>query len=54
MASKRRSKALAAKRQRRARRFSTHGKGKSKYARKAKYLHNAGLWGFEVPSPKPW
>jgi len=35
------------------------GKGKSRqkkslYARKHEYLNKTGLWGFEVPSPKPW
>jgi len=30
------------------------GGGKSKYARKHAYLNKAGLWGFEVPTPKPW
>lgn len=27
---------------------------KSKYARKAAYLHKHGLWGWQVPEPKPW
>jgi len=35
------------------------GKGKSRqkksmYARKREYCNKSGLWGFEVPSPKPW
>ncbi len=32
----------------------TTGKGCSRYARKKKYLDRNGLWGFEVPAPKPW
>lgn len=27
---------------------------RSKYARKHAYLSKNGLWGFQVPSPKPW
>jgi hypothetical protein len=27
---------------------------KSKYARKAAWLFRHGVWGFEVPFPKPW
>jgi hypothetical protein len=26
----------------------------SNYARKRDYLHKHGLWGWEVPEPKPW
>lgn len=29
-------------------------KGNSRYARKAAYCHKHGVWGFEVPNPKPW
>jgi len=29
-------------------------KGKSKYRKKMEILHKSGLWGFEVPDPKPW
>jgi len=28
--------------------------GESKYARKRKYCIKNGVWGFEVPYPKPW
>ena len=28
--------------------------GQSNYARKARYLKRVGLWGFQVPEPKPW
>ena len=27
---------------------------KSLYARKREYCNKTGLWGFEVPAPKPW
>jgi hypothetical protein len=30
------------------------GKGRSNYGRKEAYLNKHGLWGFEVPEPKPW
>ena len=30
------------------------GGGKSKYARKHAYCSKHGVWGFEVPFPKPW
>lgn len=30
------------------------GGGDSRYARKRKYLARRGLWGWEVPEPKPW
>lgn len=44
---------FAAKRAARASRARTPGQT-SRYARKAKWLARHGLWGFEVPSPKPW
>lgn len=28
--------------------------GKSKYGRKSEWLHSHGMWGFDVPHPKPW
>ena len=28
--------------------------GKSRYARKHAYCVRNGVWGFEVPEPKPW
>lgn len=31
-----------------------NGGGESNYARKRKYCHKNGVWGFEVPFPKPW
>jgi hypothetical protein len=55
MKSKKRQKALAAKRQAKKTRFSKDGgRGNSRYARKAAYLHKNALWGWEVPNPKPW
>jgi hypothetical protein len=30
------------------------GGGESQYARKKAYCHKNGVWGFEVPEPKPW
>ena len=48
-----RARALAAKRAWKAARVG-HAEGTSRYARKYKYLHVHGLWGFEVPEPKPW
>jgi hypothetical protein len=43
-----------AARQKHTRKASTKPKGKSKYARKRVYCFAKGLWGFEVPNPKPW
>ena len=31
-----------------------HGGGESPYARKRDYLKKTGLWGWQVPEPKPW
>ena len=30
------------------------GGGESQYALKKAYCHKNGVWGFEVPEPKPW
>jgi hypothetical protein len=30
------------------------GGGTSKYAMKKRYCDKNGVWGFEVPAPKPW
>lgn len=30
------------------------GGGDSNYARKKAYCRKNGVWGFEVPEPKPW
>jgi hypothetical protein len=30
------------------------GGGESRYAKKHKYCIKNGVWGFEVPEPKPW
>jgi endonuclease YncB( thermonuclease family) len=30
------------------------GGGESQYARKKAYCHKNGVWGFDVPEPKPW
>jgi len=30
------------------------GGGESQYAKKYAYLNSTGLWGWEVPEPKPW
>ncbi len=49
--------AKSSERQRRRARMAkegTIGKGCSRYARKRKWLDSNGLWGFEVPAPKPW
>jgi endonuclease YncB( thermonuclease family) len=32
----------------------TEGGGESQYARKKAYCHKNGVWGFDVPEPKPW
>lgn len=47
------SKRKSAAKKRRASR-SMVGKGKSRYARKRKWLAGSGLFGFQVPEPKPW
>jgi hypothetical protein len=31
-----------------------HPSGESKYGRKKKYCDNHGLFGFQIPDPKPW
>lgn len=51
MKSKRR-RALAHKHAVKRERYAT--RGTSRYARKRAYLTKAGLWGFQVPEPKPW
>ena len=53
---KKRKAGRTAKQQRRARMASegSIGRGESRYARKRKWLDSNGLWGFEVPHPKPW
>lgn len=50
---KKRSKHRAAKRDRNSRPRPL-SMGKSKYARKRQWLTSHGMWGFDVPSPKPW
>jgi hypothetical protein len=53
MPGKKRTEALAAKQDRKARAMLTPG-AESKYARKKKYCDKNGVWGFEVAEPKPW
>ena len=48
----RRRAALATKRQRKL--SGEKPSGESRYARKAEYCRTHGVWGFEVPEPKPW
>lgn len=53
---KRRSTKLirrAAKRQQKEIRMRESG-GESRYARKRAWCNSHGVWGFEVPFPKPW
>lgn len=50
---KNRSRQRAARRDRNSR-PRPDGLGKSKYARKYAWLHAHGMWGFDVPQPKPW
>lgn len=50
---KTRARQRAAKRERKMTKRSD-GAGESKYARKKKWLNSNGMWGFDVPSPKPW
>ncbi len=56
--SKRRQKLLISRAQNRAakdrRMRKDGGGGQSNYARKFAWLNSNGLWGFEVPDPKPW
>jgi len=35
-------------------RMKSGEKHESNYGKKKAYLYAHGLWGFEVPSPKPW
>jgi hypothetical protein len=53
MRGKRRRKLLEAKRQRKAHQVKNPG-FTSRYARKKIYLNRIGLFGFDVPEPKPW
>jgi desulfoferrodoxin (superoxide reductase-like protein) len=48
-----RQKTMAAKRARKASIMKRNG-GESTYARKRDYCNKHGVWGFEVPEPKPW
>lgn len=56
MPSKRRTEQLKKRTQRRAQRKASQLKPgeKSRYARKKEYCDKHGVWGFEVPTPKPW
>ena len=55
MASKKRTMQSGAKRRRQTAAYRKGSdEGQSKYARKAKYLKARGLFGFQVPEPKPW
>lgn len=44
---------FAARRAARASRAKNPG-GSSRYARKARWCTKNGVWGWEVPEPKPW
>lgn len=48
-----RQKRMADKRTKRQARADNPGMV-SRYARKKKYCDKHGVWGFEVPEPKPW
>ena len=50
---KRRTKAQIQKAAAKASRARNPG-GNSKYARKVQWCRRNGVWGWEVPSPKPW
>lgn len=56
MKGKRRQKLILARQRRRAEKDARMRKmgEQSNYARKKRYLDKNGLWGFEVPEPKPW
>jgi hypothetical protein len=51
---KRTKRANARKRKRLSYEAGQRPVGSSKYARKARYLARVGLFGFQVPEPKPW
>ena len=51
--SKRRNTESTRKALRRSQRYLDGG-GESNYARKRKYCLRHGVWGWEVPYPKPW
>jgi len=53
---KRRTKRHQKRQKRRAERESGQRRpgGKSAYAKKSAWCHAHGVWGFDVPSPKPW
>lgn len=51
--SNKRKKLSERKSHKRARRY-LEGGGDSQYARKKTYCHKNGVWGFDVPEPKPW
>ena len=55
MKSKKRITQSARKRQRQSSSYREGSKeGQSQYARKVRYLKRVGLFGFQVPGPKPW
>lgn len=55
MKGKNRTIMLKAKQERKSQMASDKKKKKlSRYGRKHAYLAKNNLWGFEVPSPKPW
>lgn len=45
---------VSTRRKRRSTAKYLEGGGESQYARKKAYCHKNGVWGFEVPEPKPW
>lgn len=51
---RRREKSFADKRRRKAASYAAAGKNNSMYSRKRGMLKKMGVFGFEVPEPKPW
>ena len=51
---KRNQQGISEKRKRKMSAKYLEGGYESNYARKRAYLNKHGLWGWEVPAPKPW
>ena len=50
--SKKRHQQLLQKQSRKKASMNSHGT--SRYARKASYCASHGVWGWQIPEPKPW
>jgi hypothetical protein len=54
MAKGKRRKEVEKKKKARKEAAMKHPSGESQYGRKKRYCESNGVWGFQVPEPKPW